>query len=117
AHFCYRVTSTTTQTANQGFIKLEVTGIASNPSNSKTVSRVLSTTLRPDGFIDFIYYTDVEVLHPLLLSDPAGCVQHYYETRPSGCTEIQWGPNDVIDGPMHSNDALNVGGSVWFKNS
>lgn len=116
AKFCYRVLTPTTETAKFGYIKLEVTGMSTPPAGGKTVTRTLTTTLRPDGFIDFIYYTDVEVLDPLLLGDPSNCSRYYYASRGSGCTEIQWGPNDVIDGPMHSNDALQVGGSVWFKN-
>ena len=117
ARFCYRVMTPTTETAKFGYIKLQVTGTSQPYAGARSVSRTLSTTLRPDGFIDFIYYTDVEVLDPVLLGDNVtSCSKHYYEGRGSGCTEIQWGPNDVIDGPMHSNDALQVGGSVWFKN-
>jgi hypothetical protein len=30
------------------------------------------------------------------------------------CWEIQWATGDVVNGPLHSNDALQVGGSVRF---
>lgn len=116
ARFCYRVVSTVAQTARDGVITLEVTGTSTPPAGGRGESQRLTTTLRPSGFVDFIYFTDVEVLDPELLGQSANCEKHYYNGRPrSGCTEIQWGPNDVVDGPLHSNDALQVGGPTWFK--
>jgi hypothetical protein len=118
ARFCYRVLTPKTVTAAEGYIDLVVMGSSTPPGGGRTVSRTLTTRLRPEGFIDFVYFTDVEVLDPVLLDSPAGCAKYYYDGRDTepGCTEIRWAPNDEVDGPLHSNDALQVQGSVWFKN-
>jgi len=119
ASFCYRVLTPKTVTAQAGYIDLQVTGSSSPPGGGREVSRTLTTTLRPEGFIDFVYFTDVEVLDPVLLGNPAGCAKHYYDGRDTqpGCLNIQWASRDEVDGPLHSNDALLVGGSVRFKNA
>lgn len=188
ARFCYRVLTASTVTASQGYIDLKVTGTSTPPAGGREVSRTLTTTLRPEGFIDFVYFTDIEVIDPSLnraranvagkwsydglvfFADPAKveelCAQHYYpspDTSPprsgraaetswgyvkyvSGpaapfwsaddpdaeqaawtqrtesytvwfdCGEIQWTGGDVVDGPLHSNDALQVNGPVRFTN-
>ena len=38
-------------------------------------------------------------------------------TLRSGCNNLQWATGDVLDGPMHSNDALRIEGPVVFRNS
>lgn len=183
ARFCYRVLTTTAITAAQGFIILEVTGMSRPPGGGRELVRTLTTTLRPEGFIDYIYFTDVEVTDPVLNRNRAYvagnytsgvdkffpdeskvnelCGQHYYAANskpgrraqtssgyvsytsgPSApwwstddvskpredwikrttpylvqfqCGEIQWTGGDVVDGPLHSNDALQINGPVLFK--
>ena len=116
ARFCYEVITPKTVTASEGYIDLVITGTSTRPGGGRTVTRTLTTTLRPKGFIDFTYFTDVEVLDPELLKHPAGCARHYYDGRKtqSGCENIQWADKDEIDGPLHSNDALLVEGDVRF---
>jgi hypothetical protein len=43
--------------------------------------------------------------------------RHYYDSpgRSSWCTEIQFGSNDVIRGPLHSNDAIRIQGGAEFQ--
>jgi len=42
-----------------------------------------------DGFIDFIYYIDVEVFDLVLFGDNVmSCFKYYYEGCGSGCIEI-----------------------------
>ncbi len=42
---------------------------------------------------------------------------YYYSGRSSrsDCSNIQWGNGDVVNGPLHSNDALQVNGQTQFK--
>jgi hypothetical protein len=194
ALFCYRVTTSLIVTAQQGYINLEVTGVSAPASGQRPVIRTLTTKLRPDGFIDFIYFTDIEATNPALnrnraevntASTTSGriffpdeaqvqalCGQHYYATAAGAgrnaikvwdsnhlggggryvvqytsgpgkpywiadststprddwdsstlsrtvafdCGEIQWTGGDIVNGPMHSNDALQINGPVNFMN-
>jgi hypothetical protein len=43
-----------------------------------------------------------------MLTNKPQCAVHIWEGRPSSCTSIQFGQNDVIDGPLHSNDTLTI---------
>lgn len=184
ARFRYRLLTTSAQTAQQGFILLEVTGTASAGTGAREVSRTLTARLTPRGFLDFLYFTDVEAIDPNLyidlayanrdgasgpsssfnlsnplspvsnrdyVADPAkvreDCAKHHYagrrdasytasathpvyaydrgspptrvatytSGRVSGyCREIQWTSGDVVAGPLHSNDALQINGVVRF---
>ena len=117
ARFCYKVLTPKTVTAAEGYIDLMVTGSSTPPGGGAAVTRTLTTTLRPKGFIDFVYFTDVEVVDPVLLGHPAGCADYHYDGRStSQCANIRWADKDEVDGPLHSNDALLVEGDVRFLN-
>ncbi|GAB4067617.1 hypothetical protein GCM10028777_24150 [Angustibacter speluncae] len=185
ALFCYRVTTSLSTTAQQGYIDLEATGVSTPANGQRPVTRELTAKLRPEGFIDYIYFTDIEVTDPelnrnrayvngnydsggyIFYPDPdqvkAICDQHYYanagkpgraaqtsggyvsytssssrpyyrvsasnpdpdnwERRTNSatiqfqCGEIQWTGGDVVNGPLHSNDALQINGPVNFTNA
>jgi Flp pilus assembly protein TadG len=100
-----------------GAIKMNVTGKVNN------VMRTIKTTLRRRTFIDYLYFTNYETLDPALYNGnpftPAeaqvACALHYYEGRDSQCTSIYFFDRDVINGPLHSNDAINISGNPQFK--
>ena len=177
ASYRYQLLSTAAQTARDGTIRLQVTGTSSPGTGAPAVSRTLTATLQPKGFLRFIYFSDVEVLDPELFyartnvtvngngywnsgtygtryryvddgaGVPAVCGQYYYAGRSApqyqaasypvrvldtatnsltgtvvssgtvagfSCLEIQWASGDIVQGPLHSNDALQVGGSPLF---
>jgi hypothetical protein len=176
ASYTYQVLNTPSEIAHDGVIRLQVTGRSSPGTGHPVVSRTLTATLKPKGFLRYIYFSDYEVVDPsLFMSDPVyvtlngssyysghryryavhptqACV-HYYEGRSSSpnsftasaanpvrvwdrhtgtytatlltsgtarlsgssCAEIQWTSGDVVEGPLHSNDALRVSGSVLFS--
>lgn len=174
ASYRYQLLSTAAQTARDGTIRLQATGTSSPGTGGPAVSRTLTATLQPKGFLRFIYFSDVEVLDPELFyartyvtvngsqywngnsryryvdehaGVPAVCGQYYYAGRSgqqyqasaypvrvldtsnnsltstvvsSGtvggftCSEIQWASGDIVAGPLHSNDALQVGGNPLF---
>jgi Tfp pilus assembly protein PilX len=184
ASFRYQVLNTPTQIAQTGEIQIQVTGISSPGNGTAPVTRTVTATLKPRGFLRFIYSSDVEVVDPELTvpatvyvtlngsSSPssgrryvgdtaaikAACGSYYYAGRSSPsytvsastpvkvlntstgaitstittgggtvanfstsssgtsspCREIQWTSGDVIQGPFHSNDALQIQGSVLF---
>ncbi len=177
--FTYQVLSTTQEITATGVLRLRVTG------QSRTSKRNLTATMQPDGFLKYVYYTDVEALDPALYATDfpvsvggstgggnganaytnvghvptvsAMCSRYYYNGRVAsitytattatpyfrkktndgsytavtdgstvtldapplgggtkGCLNIQWTTGDVVDGPLHSNDALQINGSVLF---
>ena len=171
ARYTYKVLNTST-VASAGQILLQVTGTSTPGTGHPAVSRTITATLSPKGFLRFIYFSDVEVLDPALASNPLyvklnnssgpspglkyavypeqACGLYYYTGRSGSytatasnpvrvwntgtgsytattynsgtvngfsCTEIQWATGDVVNGPIHSNDALQVGGSVKFADS
>jgi len=164
ASFSYRVLSTLADVGTTGSLRVEVTG------RSRGVTRRLTTSLQPVGFLKYVYYTDIEATDPALYSSSvpatvAGettsnskgdltafppkveqlCAQYYYAGRKNpmtytasaaspyigtkngtsknyadgqtvsfDCAEIQWITGDSVDGPLHSNDALQITGSPVF---
>ncbi len=99
--------------ASTGVIHLRVTGIsgpgqAGTTGDGKTVTKTISALLEPAGFVRYVYFSDIEVLDPALMSSPvyvtvngssgpssgrryamlpdAACGLHYYEGRVGGFT-------------------------------
>ncbi|HZR15335.1 MAG TPA: hypothetical protein VFC33_19015 [Acidimicrobiia bacterium] len=84
--------------------------------------RTVQATLRRRSFIDYLYFTDYETMDPSLYTGnpftpsqaQTQCAHHYYDGRNSNCVEISFGPFDVINGPLHSNDAYLVCNGAKF---
>ncbi|HEY7438429.1 MAG TPA: hypothetical protein VIC35_03440 [Acidimicrobiia bacterium] len=110
-----------------GFVELTVTGKVGN------AARTLDVRLRVSTYLDFLYYTDLEISDPQLVGgQPANCVEPHhaytqggvvgYNPTPSnnggGCSIITFIGNasrqDTINGPLHTNDLLRVCGSPKF---
>ena len=91
----------------------------SNGMSSGTPNQVLYATLKSRSFLSYVYLSDIEVVDPTLVGDPSSCATYYYTGRSSNtnCAEIQWAGGDVVQGPLHSNDALQINGAVQFKNN
>lgn len=180
ARFRYKLLTTPEQTSRSGHIRLQVTG-----TTAKDVSKTLTADFSQGGYLNYIYFTDVEVTDPALGAtifdttrngqgpyyspnptvrsyepDPSvyvrSCSRHWYDdsqgdgraggfsyrssssspylevtTQPGKkpvkvrktdatniaftCGEISFGGNDVITGPLHTNDAMAISGPVQFK--
>jgi hypothetical protein len=103
--------------ANTGTMQIRSTGVEHGKSRS------VVATLRRRGFLDYLYFTDYETLDPVTYQDTgnaswaqANC-QRYRAGRPSGCTNIVFGTDDVLAGPMHTNDDILTCGSPDFGRS
>jgi len=72
--------------------------------------RTVTASVRQQGFIDFLYFTDYEIQDPQLSGKSVStCVKYAYAGRPtSGCNEIAFGSGDTINGPAHSNDTMRI---------
>lgn len=95
-----------------GIVHLRVTGRAGERTRS------IVADLKQKGFLDFLYFTDKETSDPQLrgeMTDPHPCDTYAWAVpaRPASCPTIQFGPMDVINGPLHSNDQLVICGSTF----
>lgn len=74
--------------ATTGTIRLQVTGIsgpgqAGAVGDGRTVTRTITAELEPAGFVRYVYFSDIEVLDPALMSTPV------YVTR-NGSSGPSW---------------------------
>lgn len=90
----------------KGTFRIESTGTYSGETRS------LVATFSHPGFLNYVYFTNYEILDPTAQSpSPTNC-EHYYSYRKEhtgeGCVEIQFAEKDKINGPLHTNDAAYV---------
>jgi hypothetical protein len=114
----FRYTPDTTRTGVSGTIYLTSTG------KSRNVMRTVKVGIRRQGFLDFLYMTDYEIVDPALSGDPGSCVFRSWEKNsasptgygpdPSNCSIVYWTDAAVLNGPVHTNDGLYVCGSPQF---
>lgn len=97
-----------------GNMRIRVTG------RSRGEYRTVIATLRRKNFIDFIYFTDFETLDPSAYPTAADTSRattecsRYRPSRTPFCVEIQFTASDVINGPFHTNDNLQICGGATF---
>lgn len=93
-----------------GTLRIRATGRAGGDTRS------IVADIKQKGFIDFLYFTDYEVMDPQALNPTSttNCAIHYPGSRP-GCTNILFGGADEINGPLHTNDALQTNGPAKFN--
>lgn len=91
--------------------------------NYRGVHRSIVATFRRVGFLNFLYFTDIETLDPATAGSAAAqqaattnCAHYYYVAArdPSKCTEIEFVGADTVDGPLHTNDELYICGQPTF---
>lgn len=80
-------------------------------------TRTVETTFRPDGFLDFIYFTEFEILDPAEFgNDPDDCDDYTYNGRSDfDCGIIRFVTGDTIQGPFHTNDGMVIDGDPVFQ--
>ncbi|MBO1740301.1 hypothetical protein [Leifsonia sp. TF02-11] len=98
----YRYEVDNSKYSSTGVLRVRSTGKVGNEVRSIVVN------LKQDGFIDFLYFTDYEIQDPALSGVPNTCVKYYWAGRGSGCSEIAFDGGDVVNGPVHSNDAIRI---------
>lgn len=101
----YRYEVDNSKYVGSGDLRIRVTGKVG------TSTRSVIADLRQKGFIDYLYFTDIESQDPTLSrsTNPA-CSKHAWEGRTFGddCGEISFSGGDTIYGPAHSNDTLRI---------
>jgi hypothetical protein len=97
-----------------GSLRLRSTGRVGDEVRSIVVN------LKQEGFVDYLYFTDYEMIDPAQLDNPSACTPAYAwestsNVHPSGCERIQFAAGDTIAGPLHSNDTVFTCGATKFK--
>ena len=81
-------------------------------------TRSVQVRMRPESFFDYIYFTDYEVVDPRIIgpADGQGCDRRFDETpgRVPACINLRFISADVLLGPVHSNDAMQIEGNPTF---
>ena len=109
----------TTNFYKDGTVRLDSTGRVNG------VNRTLQVRVSRGGSTEFLYYTDFEDADPAnTVSYPpsgstrvqcgasgASLAKYWWQDSGRGCSEIQFGGNDVLDGKVHFNDTPLIGGS------
>jgi hypothetical protein len=105
----YRYEVDSSKYYSSGIVRIRATGKV-----GKAVRSVVAS-VRQQGFVDFLYFTDYEIQDPVMTgANPTDCVKYAWQNRPvaaygsNQCGEIAFGGNDTIDGPAHSNDTMRI---------
>lgn len=91
--------------------RVEATGFAGKDKRS------LVATFGVSGFLNYIYFTRYETADPTTYGGPSFC-KNYRPARQAAesfsqkCTLIQFAGEDNVNGPMHTDDAADLCGSV-----
>lgn len=109
AQFRYEVDNTAM--ASQTRLRVRSTGRAGGETRS------IVADLKQQGFIDFLYFTDYEVMDPTALNpnSTVDCAIREGERSRDHCTLINFGGTDSINGPLHTNDAIRTNGNAKFN--
>jgi hypothetical protein len=108
----YRYEVDNSSYSSNGILKLRATGKVG------TTTRTVVADLKQQGFINYLYYSDYEIQDPYLVGYGTGCAStdtppYAWQTaRPTGCA-IQFQAGETIDGPVHSNDTLEICGGEF----
>ena len=113
---------------SNGTFRIRATGRSSARRNGQWTYRSIVGTFRRRGFLDFLYFTQYETSPPTIYASGAqawasGACNKYVRdgrlTQPAGpggvtCSNIQFAPGDVVNGPMHTNDQILICGNPTF---
>ena len=95
--------------------KYATTGVVNLRSTGRVgaVTRSVVAQLRQSGFTNYLYFTDYEAPDPIITGNQACAVHIWDPTHVASCQITQFGSNDVLRGPVHSNDVLTICGTTF----
>ncbi len=111
AQFRYEVNNS--RFDRDGVVTLRSTGRVGDATRS------LVADLKQDGFVAYVYFTDLETSDPY--SDTSPCNKYAWAGRPSptatpvACQEIAFSGGDIVDGDVHSNDRILICNATFKK--
>lgn len=97
---------------SSGLLRLRSTG------RSGPFTKTIVASIQQQGFINYLYFTNYETADPQITGTGATCNTYLWSNPPrstaaTSCPTIQFGPQDVLQGPVRSNDTINVCGSTF----
>jgi len=83
--------------------------IASTGTSNK-VSRTLVAQYTRNSFLNYVYFSNYEDSDPQWAAGDSGysCAVYAWAGRSSSCAGTAFGSGDAVNGPLHSNDNVNV---------
>jgi hypothetical protein len=112
---------------NTGSFTIRATGRSSPQGTGTPVYRSVTAKFRRKGFLDFLWFTDLETSDPEFFASDATrynlakteCIKYERNERPAGypCADITFIGGDGVRGPLHTNDRLLVAGNPVFGRS
>ena len=93
-----------------GLLRLRSTGRYG--SSTKTIV----ASIQQQGFINYLYFTNYETQDPQITGTSANCAQYLWATptrSATSCPAISFAANDVLGGPVRSNDTITVCGAEF----
>jgi hypothetical protein len=106
----YRYAVNNSQYSITGALSLQVTGRVNG------TTRTVVANLKQSGFLDYLYFTDLEFTDPAIDTDcPTKSTYQWAATLSTNCNVIQFASGDTISGPAHSNDRLTICGSHFLN--
>lgn len=115
--------------ARDGKIRLQVTGVSAPGQTGTTgVTKTITATLVPSGFVKYVYFSDVEVLDPALMSaqvlfvnlngsSSPGANRKYAMTKDDACSlryyEGRSSAGFTLTGPTPAVGVWNTSTSAW----
>src|SRR4051794_28482240 len=112
--------------SSTGAFTIRATGRSSAQGTGTPVYRSITAKFRRKGFLDFLWFTDLETRDPEYLRGQSTyataqteCIKYERNGRPdTPCQDITFIGGDGIRGPLHTNDRLLVSGNpVFGRNS
>ncbi len=92
-----------------GSLRIEFSGYAGNSGSraDPQVKRTIVAGFREKSPFDFLWYTVYEELDSSITGN--NCAVWYRNNPPSQCSPIDWISQDVINGPMYTEDQYHIG--------
>ncbi|MGH9088358.1 MAG: hypothetical protein ACRDYZ_09645, partial [Acidimicrobiales bacterium] len=124
--FSHKLTTATTCTQTPGsgnfeYVQIMTIGAAGTPGHYRYQSSVANFAPR-NGFLTHIWWSNYEATDPALDTQPSSSC-HYDWTGTSyggpggACSEVFFGPQDTINGPVFTNDSIYVTSKPNFGTS
>ena len=125
---------------SNGTFRIRATGRAAAGRTGRWTYRSVVATFRRRGFLDFLYFTDFETSPPSIYDPTVDGLQGWAsdacksyvrdgrltktytppapnDNKTYSCSNIQFAPGDVVNGPMHTNDQILICGNPTFGRS
>lgn len=101
----------TSSSGNFEYVQMLVVGAAGTPGHYAYQSSVANFAPR-NGFLTHIWWSNFEATDPALQGGAAGTCTYDWNNNYGGpgsrCAEVFFGPNDVVNGPVFTNDSIYV---------